>query len=574
MAKVNQRDEMDLIQNDKNKKVANQAWRKKPRQFAPKSRLGCKTCKIRRVKCDLSRPSCLKCQGTGRACDGYSDLSLSSRTKVESSHYCNDNVNGAKSHDSYHSCTTSSAYQLKQWERYAEDCQGPILQNLGSFMILPMVGSGLTAAMSFFEYVSITHLNKYQPLDDSWCKTLVFFSQTVPSVRNAAIALALLLRNHIDGNSNSSDRVREDQLQTSKDWGPLDKEAPLFHYTMAIHHLLKQDLIGHDSAERTAITLLVCYLFTCFDHLAGNFNKAIRNNNNNDDNLGDDANSSEVQNLICQVTSKIHRLDMQAAVFLLDWTPTNIQETVMYQLSPSDSTFYSLGQAADYIQMLVARLMGLRNTEQQMYLMGEIPPPLLPSSQKDILLCQLETWSILFENMLQLQRGSTSSYETDSESNTLITLLRLQHTIAWILLNSFGSGREMEYDTFLPQFQQCMALASDVAAAHERYSGSLKPTFTPEIGILPVLYIIGTKCRHALVRREVLNILRRQSIREVVWTSICTAEILERVIEIEEGGSEGREKCHEVWVKLLCGKGSRLYLGYMLSADIPRLDWT
>lgn len=30
---------------DKETKTGNQAWRRKPRKFAPKSRLGCKTCK-------------------------------------------------------------------------------------------------------------------------------------------------------------------------------------------------------------------------------------------------------------------------------------------------------------------------------------------------------------------------------------------------------------------------------------------------------------------------------------------------------------------------------------------------
>ena len=93
-----------------------------------------------------------------------------------------------------------------------------------------------------------------------------------------------------------------------------------------------------------------------------------------------------------------------------------------------------------------------------------------------------------------LQQGS--SYETDSETYPLVSLLRLQYTIAWTLLSGYGPGREMDYDNFLPQFQQCVALAGDVAAAHERYSGSLKPTFTPEIGIVPVLYMIGVKCRH------------------------------------------------------------------------------
>jgi hypothetical protein len=104
----------------------------------------------------------------------------------------------------------------------------------------------------------------------------------------------------------------------------------------------------------------------------------------------------------------------------------------------------------------------------------------------------------------------------------------------------------MEYDNFLPQFQQCVAMANDVAAARERYSGSLKPSFTPEIGIVPVLYIIGIKYRHPVVRREVLSILRRQPIREAAWDSIYAARVVERVIEIEEGGSEKREITHSM----------------------------
>ena len=41
------------------------------RARAPKVRSGCKTCRVRRVKCDETRPSCLKCSSTGRTCDGY-----------------------------------------------------------------------------------------------------------------------------------------------------------------------------------------------------------------------------------------------------------------------------------------------------------------------------------------------------------------------------------------------------------------------------------------------------------------------------------------------------------------------
>ncbi|KAH8881814.1 hypothetical protein GQ53DRAFT_848014 [Thozetella sp. PMI_491] len=35
--------------------------------------LGCITCKVRRVKCDQTKPACRRCQVTGRQCDGYLD---------------------------------------------------------------------------------------------------------------------------------------------------------------------------------------------------------------------------------------------------------------------------------------------------------------------------------------------------------------------------------------------------------------------------------------------------------------------------------------------------------------------
>ncbi|KAI8954456.1 hypothetical protein F4801DRAFT_503236 [Xylaria longipes] len=526
---------MDEIKNE-NTKTANQAWRRKPRKFAPKSRLGCKTCKIRRIKCDLSRPSCLKCQSTGRTCDGYSEMPLAFKTEIDSSRYHNEKANRVESCNGYHPCTPISAYQPKQWHaKY----HSRITPNLRPFMILPVTGSAQTEAMCFFEYISIKHLNEYNPCE-SWRKTLMFFSQTVPSVRHAAIALALIYRNYLDRDPSN----RAHQLQPLKD--RLPDKAALLHYNRAIQLLLNQK-IG-DNTEITAITLLVCYLFTCFDNLAGNYVQAIKHLRGgvelsrnidkavlNNSNAYDDAKPSGVRTLICQVARQIRRLDMQAVTFLADWTPAAIQETLMSQLLPPDGAFRSLDQAADHLQILVAQVMRLRYTEQQLSPAGKMPP--LPSSIKDIVLEQLETWSSLFGNMLQ----QGSSYETDSETYRRISLLRLQHTITWTLLSSYGPGREMVYDNFLPQFQQCVALAGDVAAAHERYSGSLKPTFTPEIGIVPVLYIIGVKCRHPVVRREALSILRRQPIREAVWDSISAARVVERVIEIEEGGSEKGE---------------------------------
>ncbi|KAJ5869018.1 hypothetical protein N7455_003959 [Penicillium solitum] len=122
---------------NKNTKTGNQAWRKKASQVRSKV----KTRLIRRVKCDLSRPSCVKCLPTGRTCDGYSEMPLpfkTDRSEIESTHYHKEMVERTDSCDSNHRCTTISAHESKRWYlKY----YGLNVQNLESLMILPVTGS-------------------------------------------------------------------------------------------------------------------------------------------------------------------------------------------------------------------------------------------------------------------------------------------------------------------------------------------------------------------------------------------------------------------------------------------------
>ncbi|RAK97303.1 Zn(II)2Cys6 transcription factor [Aspergillus ibericus CBS 121593] len=53
----------------------NRSGKPRQKQWRSRSKTGCITCRIRRVKCDESKPSCQKCTSTGRKCDGYQDPS-------------------------------------------------------------------------------------------------------------------------------------------------------------------------------------------------------------------------------------------------------------------------------------------------------------------------------------------------------------------------------------------------------------------------------------------------------------------------------------------------------------------
>ncbi|KAK8064136.1 hypothetical protein PG996_008788 [Apiospora saccharicola] len=268
--------------------------------------------------------------------------------------------------------------------------------------------------------------------------------------------------------------------------------------------------------------------------------------------------------MLAHIVKQIRRLDMQAVAFMVRWTPNETQDV---GLGSSDGgAFASLSHAADDLQVLIARAMRLQWMAQEASFAEEVPS----KASKELMIEQLETWSRRFEEML------AQPSHRGHDNSRLVILLRLQNTILWILLNSLGPGREMEYDKFLPEFRLCVAMADDVTAAHQLYAGSSRPAFTPEVAILPVLYIIGAKCRDPAVRREVLRILRRQPLREAVWDNAFAARAVERIAEVEETGGAGkaREKtmeeiavCQRIecvsWVQVIGGRSvARMELEY------------
>ncbi|KAK1827951.1 hypothetical protein QBC39DRAFT_333675 [Podospora conica] len=183
---------------------------------------------------------------------------------------------------------------------------------------------------------------------------------------------------------------------------------------------------------------------------------------------------SGIRTLISQMTRQFRCLDMQAVTFLVDWTPADFQETPTPPDVPlvSESAFQFPDQAADQLQVLVARVMSLRDMEH-----FSTPSP-----------------------------GSCSA--------------PAEHP------------REQAFDGFLPQFQQCLAWADEITMGH------YEQILTSEVGIIPVLYIIGVKWRHPGLRREAVHILTRRSMREAVWHSV--------IILIPSDGEDGTGERLEV----------------------------
>ncbi|KAH8755142.1 hypothetical protein F5882DRAFT_418865 [Hyaloscypha sp. PMI_1271] len=69
---------------------------------------------------------------------------------------------------------------------------------------------------------------------------------------------------------------------------------------------------------------------------------------------------------------------------------------------------------------------------------------------------------------------------------------------------------------------------------------ALKPAFKFSLdpGVVPALYFVTSKYRHAIIRRKIISLLSEAPGHKGVWDSAPIVRVLERYAEIEEEGLE------------------------------------
>jgi len=65
-------------------------------------------------------------------------------------------------------------------------------------------------------------------------------------------------------------------------------------------------------------------------------------------------------------------------------------------------------------------------------------------------------------------------------------------------------------------------------------SAPVTPSFSLNPGVVPSLYMTAARCQDPLIRREALQLLKACGRREGLWDSKVAANIVERIIKIEE----------------------------------------
>lgn len=176
--------------------------------------------RIRRVKCDESKPTCQRCTSTGRKCDGYVS-----------------NILPSNPHD-HHSAVVVHRFTIR--------IPGTAQEKRGFQYFITNTARELTGyySSSFWEHL------------------ILQASTAEPSLRHAVIAIAAIHEEFTDRRLGGVSPGHESS----------ESIFALNQYMKAIAHL-RRSLSAGKQAPLTA--LMSCLLFVCFDYLRGNSDSAM-----------------------------------------------------------------------------------------------------------------------------------------------------------------------------------------------------------------------------------------------------------------------------------------------------------
>lgn len=178
---------------------------------------------VRRVKCDETKPQCVRCTSTGRKCDGYAPtLQTQSRQ-----------------HSPNPASTASSA-------------NGPLIRQSSSPIFETFDDDVERRSFAFFKLRTIPEISGFFP-SDFWDRLVPLASFYAPALKHAVIALASLHERFENGD--------ESILKSNNDIA--EGGFALQQYNKAIRQLIQPS--GKQSKPSLDTSLVACVLFACFE---------------------------------------------------------------------------------------------------------------------------------------------------------------------------------------------------------------------------------------------------------------------------------------------------------------------
>jgi hypothetical protein len=193
------------------------------------------------------------------------------------------------------------------------------------------------------------------------------------------------------------------------------------------------------------------------------------------------------------------------------------------------------------------------------------PSNVLPASWKQYgmgLKERIDAWLKAFESLF-VTRFDPGVKHVEKLGISALKMFMINTTIIFLML---FCDNEVQFDSFMPHFKTVVTLGWEVVSTDQKRNeakhdghgyhsmqeqnatGSktaaprgvsrsrehLKPSFSADLGIVPPLFVVATKCRDPWLRRQAIQLLKSSARREGMWDSELAANIGAWVMKVEE----------------------------------------
>ncbi|KAK8119902.1 uncharacterized protein PG998_004528 [Apiospora kogelbergensis] len=491
----------------------------KPRRLKVKS--GCRTCKIRKVKCDEGRPVCDRCLSTGRVCDGYG-------------------VWGGG----------GNSFGSRPEGPRPREALFPQYQGLS-----PIGRKYSAAEQNCFEWFSCKATTKLQGI---FCIT--FWSQLLPQAcinEPAIMHAALALSSTHQKNVISSEYAPYSASNT------LDKsdEFTLVHYSKAIQQL-KPHLTprSNNTAASIRVALIACLVFANLEYLNGRYNIGIAHLHSGLKLLGEFRGYSLLGDdtadpvLVLKpprdfvdewIVDTLTKLLVQANLHGVQGMPYP-RLVVRITSAPLPSfTFHSVTDARQHLDQLVNDILYLAEDSRRLGVSQSNKRERNMARRQAEILTSLHTWHSTYKASQTLMKSTLSPF-THYGYLLLLSMYYMAQIMAAVCLAP-DDHTEAIYDAHTAHFLAIVRHSNELRrlARHEvhynplvQYTSKISQS-TADMGWIPPLYYAALRCRVRRVRLHALRFLEFKPHKEGIWDTELTGIVAREVIHLEEGVDQG-----------------------------------
>lgn len=441
--------------------------------------------RIRRIRCDQTRPVCQKCTSTGRTCDGYvparalaignRDPSLPSVIPIIPRNY-------------------PPVWRL----RGLSDPRGLTEQDSRFF--------------HFFTHQTSIELDG-DFRDNFWQQLVPQISHNSPCIYHGILAIAYLHAEHCKHQTMSGSEVTSEGCDF--------RSQAFANYNKTLKLLNHQ--IGKHKWENLHVTLTCCVLCIEIEWVLGNHASALLHLHNS--------------LRVIREWQKMTALGLSASTTTLGSPAGHFIRSALLPLFTrfvlQAATLSELGQmilpANPRFEGSIKPISSLKEARERLY-------DLLAWGYGFAPIVMTESAPLLTKTVHSLQPEFTkwaddvASFLLKCDHREVLPpaiLLQIWVRIVRIMLATKASRDETSFEKFTNDFSMALDLATTL------YSLPTS-TFSADISIIPVLYYTVAKCRDSPTRRRAISLLQRSPRREGIWHSNTAVDLAHQIIHKEE----------------------------------------